>query len=125
MGGAGGGNQLYSCETTLSFDAAPNYKYMFGPLRHPLLHLRNITVIHLKYNTVIKQSKGLKCDLKPEHKKTHKQIIPTTHIDSHWPSETDSHHRADKEGSKTINRNWVNNYARRLPQNIHVAFCSE
>ena len=34
---------LLARKLTLYSDAAPNYKYMFGPYRGPLPHLRNIT----------------------------------------------------------------------------------
>ena len=49
---------LLARNLTLNSASAPNYKYMFGSHRRPLIK-----------TTVIKQSKGLNGDLKPEHKK--------------------------------------------------------
>ena len=36
-----GSNQFYLRETSFYFDAAPNYKYMFGQYMGPLPHLWN------------------------------------------------------------------------------------
>ena len=78
---------------TFNFDAAPNYKYMFGPYRIYLLHLWKITVKHIKSkNTLIKQSKVFNRNLKPGHKNTTKgprRVRPHILIVKHRPSETD------------------------------------
>ena len=79
---------------------------------------------------VMKQSKVLNGNLKPEHKKT--TICQTTDIDSQVPrSETDwarsnhlvwgpTHHHVIKAESEVINHNWVKNHACSYPQNVHV-----
>ena len=65
--------------------ATQDYIYMFDLHSGPLPHLGNITVkTHTIKNTVMKQSRGLNGDLKPEHKKTTNRtsMSPTTDFDS-------------------------------------------
>ena len=85
---------------------------------------------HIIKNSVIKQSKGLNGDLKPEDMiTTNMNTIGPTLTVRRQPSETDwgnSRRRAIKEESKVIKHNLVNSHACSLPQNIHVVtFCSE
>ena len=77
----------------LNSDAAPSYKYIFGP--HKVLNLICETSQWNAFNQKhcqMKQSKGLNGDLKPEDKKTtnrSRRVRPQTLIVRHRPSETD------------------------------------
>ena len=62
---------LLAQNLTFNSDAVLNYKHMFGPHSGSLRNQWNITVKHkLITNTVMKQSDGINCDMKPENMKT-------------------------------------------------------
>ena len=69
---------FFARNLTHNSDAAPNYIYIFGPHRGLLPHLWT-SERHIFITTVMKQSKGLRGDQKPEHKKAPNR---TTGIDS-------------------------------------------
>ena len=119
---------------TLNSDAAPSYKHvLFGS------HIRHTSASSIKHQndkkTIMKQTKGLNWDLKPDHRKTTIKMTttgPTTDTEvMRQTSNTDwvgSRHlvrgpidrRAIKGGNEVINHNWINNHANIFPQNRHV-----